>query len=59
MYFNPDGVLMTQRDDRAFWDNNNHISYKAALWFPPNWITIPIAAYRRKLKEMQALHYDE
>jgi len=59
MYFSRDGVLMVQRNESEFWVEETNVTFKGAWWFPPNWITMPLAAYRRKLKKMQALHYDE
>lgn len=59
MYFDENGILMVQKQGFDFWEKENYVSYSGAWWFPPNWITIPLAAYRRKLKEMQSIHYDE
>jgi hypothetical protein len=50
---------MVQRNESEFWVEETNVTFKGAWWFPPNWITMPLAAYRRKLKEMQDLHYDE
>lgn len=59
MYFDSDDILVAQKKGWDFWESEHYVAYHGVWWFPPNWITIPLAAYRRKLKEMQSIHYDE
>ena len=59
MYFDENGILMVQKEKFDYWTEESYMRYRGAWWFPLNWITIPLAAYRRKLKEMQSIHYDE
>lgn len=66
MHFNNDCVLVRRLSDQEFWrilehpdSSNQYTSHKPVMWFPLNWLTVPIAAYKRKLKEMQAEHFDE
>lgn len=60
MHFTPEGILVRRISDKEFWQasKGEFVSHVAVPWFPLNWITIPLLLLRRRLKSMQAEHYD-
>ena len=61
MHFTRQGILVRRLSDEEFWraSPGEYVSHVAVSWFPLNWITIPILAFRLRLARMQAEHFDE